>query len=74
MDQRRADRLVAVESSKRAGQVWRRRFWIQGVHIEFHFSLEWRCTGYLDEDRALDHKGTVARAGGDVEGGFPHLR
>ena len=46
MDQRLADRLVSLESGKRAGQVQRRNVRVQSVPIDL--DSEWGCTGYLD--------------------------
>jgi hypothetical protein len=46
MDQRLADRLVAVEPDEGAGQVRRRHVWVQGVRIDFDLGSEWGCSGY----------------------------
>jgi len=35
---------------------------VQGVRIDLHFGPELSSAGYLDQDRVLDHNGTVARA------------
>jgi hypothetical protein len=59
-----ADRLVFVEPGKCTSQVERRRVWVQGVRIDFHFGPELVSTGNLDQDRVLNHNGTVARVGG----------
>jgi hypothetical protein len=45
-----------VQSDEHAGQVCRRRFWVQIVRIHFDFSTKLVSTGYLDQDRVLDHK------------------
>jgi len=70
VDERFADRLVSVEAGEGAGQVWRWPVSVQISRIDFNFGPELGSAGYLDQDRVLDHYGTVAWADGEVEPGM----